>query len=273
MTIDLTRAAVYEREVSASLQRVWENVHDWEPLPWLHAQAFCGIELLDSGPWGWRARVQLTPRELDRHLVIELRCEEGAPTYHTRTLEGPGSGSDTRTTLSARGDHRTHVRVEFWIPEGEPSVVRATGDALVTLYTGLWDQDDIMMQRRQAFFEGRLGRVKPPPIRAAVPLGPDSTFRARLPYSVEVEGQRFRLRESEGQLVAPAALCPHLGGPLEEAEIVDGYLVCPWHGYRFSLTDGSNPDGRRCAMATPPRVEIDGTGNAHLVFDSAEPGR
>jgi nitrite reductase/ring-hydroxylating ferredoxin subunit len=268
MTIELTRAAVYEREVSASLQRVWENVHDWEHLPWLHAQAFCGIELLDSGPWGWRARVQLAPRELDRQLVIELRCEEEAPTYHTRTLEGPGAGSDTRTTLTARGD-RTHVRVEFWVPRDEPAHLDALGAALAALYTGLWDQDEAMMRRRQSVLDGQLGSPAPLPSHAPVPLGPLALLEAELPMSIAVEGQHICVREHQGQLVAHATLCPHRGGPLEEAEIHEGFLVCPWHGYRFSLRDGRNPDGRPCSLPHAPRVEIAKSGETQLMFPAS----
>ena len=265
MTIELTRAAVYEREVSASLQRVWENVHDWEHLPWLHAQAFSGIELLDAGPWGWRARIQLAPRDPERHMVVDLRREEEAPVYHTRTLEGPGAGSDTRTTLTARGD-RTHVRVEFWVPEDEPARVAALGTALVTLYTGLWDQDETMMQRRQSLLDGQLGNPASMPSHAPVPLGPLSLLEAKLPMSLPVEGQRICVRTHQGRLVAHSALCPHQGGPLEEAEIHDGFLVCPWHGYRFSLGNGRNPDGLPCSLPQAPRVEISKSGDAQLVF-------
>ena len=34
---DLVVAATYHREVIASLEHVWENVFDWEHLPWLHS--------------------------------------------------------------------------------------------------------------------------------------------------------------------------------------------------------------------------------------------
>jgi len=266
MNSQLTCAAVYDRVVNASLQRVWENVHDWEHLPWLHGQAFCAIDLLDSGNWGWRARVQVPPREANRHLLIELRRQPDAPTYHTRTLDGPGSGSDIRTTLHGRGDHETQVHVEFWIPEREPTRLRAAGDALVTLYTTLWDQDERMMQRRQFFLDGKLGSTRSRPPAPPISLGPISQLRAGLPRSIEVEGQRFQLREHAGELVAHAGLCPHLGGPLEEAQIFDGHLICPWHGYRFSLADGRNPDGRACAPAQLGRVEVSEEGEAQLVF-------
>ncbi|GGN80480.1 hypothetical protein GCM10010112_56070 [Actinoplanes lobatus] len=33
--------------------------------------------------------------------------------------------------------------------------------------------------------------------------------------------------------------CSHEGGPLSEGEVVDGCVVCPWHGSAFRLTDGA----------------------------------
>ena len=266
MTPQLRRAAVYEREVGASLERVWENVHDWEHLPWLHAQAFRDIELLDSGAWGWRARVQIPPREAHNRLLIELRREADAPRYHTRTLEGPGAGSDIRTTLSHRDTRRTHVRVEFWLPEAEEEQLRAAGAALVKLYTLLWDQDEAMMRRRQAFLDGELGSFETTASHAPVFLGPMDSLREKLPCGIEVGERHFWLREHADEVFAHPALCPHLGGPLDEAEIRDGYLVCPWHGYRFSLADGRNPDGRPCSLGHGARVEVSETGDARLVF-------
>lgn len=30
----------------------------------------------------------------------------------------------------------------------------------------------------------------------------------------------------------------HAGGPLDEGELIDGCLKCPWHSSMFRLTDG-----------------------------------
>ncbi|MGH9298663.1 MAG: Rieske 2Fe-2S domain-containing protein [Acidimicrobiales bacterium] len=38
---------------------------------------------------------------------------------------------------------------------------------------------------------------------------------------------------------ALSATCVHAGGPLDEGELVEGRLRCPWHGSIFELTDGS----------------------------------
>lgn len=54
-----------------------------------------------------------------------------------------------------------------------------------------------------------------------------------------VAGQQIALARSEGQLYAMGATCSHLGGPLADGELQDGCVVCPWHGSRFRLRDGS----------------------------------
>lgn len=40
-------------------------------------------------------------------------------------------------------------------------------------------------------------------------------------------------------LYAIAATCSHLGGPLDEGEIKDGVVYCPWHRSGFRMCDGS----------------------------------
>ena len=36
-------------------------------------------------------------------------------------------------------------------------------------------------------------------------------------------------------------LCAHQNGPLGEGRIVDGLIVCPWHGYQYRPEDGCSP--------------------------------
>ncbi|MCP5059936.1 MAG: Rieske 2Fe-2S domain-containing protein [bacterium] len=266
----LSLAATYERTVAASLERVWENVHDWEHLPSLHSAAFCEIELEESGPWGWRARVQTPPRGAGEDLVIELRREDDAERYHARTLRGPGVGADTVTTLTPESDVATRVEVAFWVPVPDQAQAEAIGKGMVALYTRLWDEDEAMMVHRQAFLDGRIPGVARPGARASVALGSEAELRASLPTVVDAHGEPFRILEFEGELFAHSTVCPHLGAPLDEAPAIDRHIVCPWHGYRFSLVDGSNPEHPRCRMRVPARVEIDPSGSAHLTFTQQE---
>lgn len=39
-------------------------------------------------------------------------------------------------------------------------------------------------------------------------------------------------------VIAVGAVCPHAGGPLEQGQVRDGRITCPWHGSRFELTTG-----------------------------------
>lgn len=56
---------------------------------------------------------------------------------------------------------------------------------------------------------------------------------------IEVRGQPVVLTRTGGLLHALGATCTHMGGPLDEGTVQDGCVVCPWHGSRFDLADGS----------------------------------
>ncbi|MBI2476566.1 Rieske 2Fe-2S domain-containing protein [Candidatus Uhrbacteria bacterium] len=45
----------------------------------------------------------------------------------------------------------------------------------------------------------------------------------------------------QDRVFAISNVCPHQGGPLCDGAIVDGYVVCPWHGYQFSTKNGTAP--------------------------------
>jgi nitrite reductase/ring-hydroxylating ferredoxin subunit len=257
--------AVYQRRVAASLERVWENVLDWEHLPWLHHDAFCGVELEESGAWGWRARVALPPREQPSRLTIEVRIDRALREYHTRTLAGPGAGTDIVTRLATPDAEHTDVSVAFHVPGLPESARQPLGEGYVRLYTRLWDQDEAMMLRREALLAGRAQPPARPGTRAPLALGAVGPLRTRLPLNVEIGGDAFRILEHEGRLLAHSLVCPHLGGPLEQAALEHGAVVCPWHGYRFDCETGYGPAGQRCRMAVTARVVVDDGGNAELV--------
>ncbi len=61
--------------------------------------------------------------------------------------------------------------------------------------------------------------------------------------AVDVGDLRMMLVRQNGQINALARECSHLGGPLEEGQIADGCVTCPWHGSRFWLDDGSVRNG------------------------------
>lgn len=57
-----------------------------------------------------------------------------------------------------------------------------------------------------------------------------------------------------GEPVALFARCSHLGGPLQDGDVVDGCLRCPWHASTFRLSDGAVVHGP--ATAPQPAYEL-----------------
>jgi nitrite reductase/ring-hydroxylating ferredoxin subunit len=261
-------AAAYEREVAASLDRVWENVLDWEHLPWLHRSSFLAIREVEAGPLGWRACVLLPHPTAPRPAWIEVKIDRASRRYVTRTLAGVGQGAEIWTCLEPVAERRTRITVEFHLPfsgpTGNPGLGGA-GAAYTALYTRLWDEDESMMVRRQEVLDACGAPASPG--ASVVPLGSASSLRAELPRVVDVRGTRIRIVEVDGTLCAHTTVCPHLGGPLEEAvPDADGCIVCPWHGYRFDLRTGRRAGGHRLALPPGPTLEEDAGGEVRLVW-------
>jgi nitrite reductase/ring-hydroxylating ferredoxin subunit/uncharacterized membrane protein len=56
---------------------------------------------------------------------------------------------------------------------------------------------------------------------------------------VKLEGRTLLLYRSGADVYAMEATCSHAGGPLQDGEVNDGIVTCPWHGSKFRLTDGA----------------------------------
>jgi len=56
---------------------------------------------------------------------------------------------------------------------------------------------------------------------------------------VNVQGRSIALFRVKDQYFAIANNCLHRGGPLGEGEVRNFEVTCPWHGWRYSLVDGS----------------------------------
>jgi hypothetical protein len=203
--MSLESVAVYDRTVRASLERVWENVLDWEHLPWLHRTTFGHVRLFAQSRDGWRGESSLHG---GAPFVLDVTLDRARLLYHSRTSEGPGAGTDIVTTLAPEGDHATRVHVDFLVPDVPPERREQVGAGYVYVYRRLWDEDEAMMMRRQALLDGRL---------------PDRTRDAT------IQGVACRF----------STTCAHLGGPLDAAEIdANGVVTCPWHGHRFDVRTG-----------------------------------
>ena len=43
----------------------------------------------------------------------------------------------------------------------------------------------------------------------------------------------------DNQFYALDGICPHHGGPLGRGKLQGCFVTCPWHGWRFNVTDGA----------------------------------
>jgi nitrite reductase/ring-hydroxylating ferredoxin subunit len=243
-------AGLYRRRVHASLPRIWENVFDWEHLPHLHAGSFAECRLIERGGWGWRAALRLAGREDEQ--VIELRADRAANLYVTTTLAGAGEGSEIRVALMPVEPHVVDVQVEFHLPEANPERLAAIGQAYAAVYARLWDEDEAMMQAREAALACAHPSLQP----GVISLGGQTDVRRRLPFVFEHSGARFRLIELDGTLVAHSVVCPHWLGPLDKAEVQNGAIACPWHGYRFDLRSGACLGRPGLALNPAPAIRL-----------------
>lgn len=260
MPPQLTSVAIYRRSLGASIERVWENVRDWEHLPWLHRESFASIALEQQDASGWRAQIGLRGAA-GAQIRLELVASDDRR-YVSRTLAGPGAATEIWTRLAPVDARRTDVEVEFLVPDVDAGRVDALGAAYVALYRRLWDQDEAMMQRRSFLLDApRAGRAAHEP----VDLGLAAELELKLPLRAVFGGRPVVVARVAGELVAYDALCPHALGPLDEAPPVDGRVECPWHGKAFDVRTGRACDpSSRLRLSPAPRVQIAG-GRARLV--------
>jgi len=52
-----------------------------------------------------------------------------------------------------------------------------------------------------------------------------------------------------GKFYAISNSCTHRGGPLNEGELEDGNVVCPWHGGQFNVATGK-------VVSPPPMKDV-----------------
>jgi nitrite reductase/ring-hydroxylating ferredoxin subunit len=251
----LELAVTYHREVRAGIERIWENVFDWEHLPVLHDSYFNHVELIEIGSWGWRVELTKKPGTPDRRLLLELSADRANARYRVQTLAGDGTGTEIWTLLEPLGRHLTGIEVRYYLPERRREKLALLGKKYQRSCEHLWDQDEVMMMRREAL-SAHAGAEHQ---RSRVPLslGPLSELQGGLPLLVEFEGESFRILEIDGALVAHGTTCPHWLGPLDQVAPKNGILRCPWHGYLFDLRTGESADGRGYRLAPAPRVVID----------------
>lgn len=89
---------------------------------------------------------------------------------------------------------------------------------------------------------------------------------ARVGDIPEGQGRSFALHGtmvgvflSQGKYFAINDFCPHMGASLAEGHVADNAVMCPWHAWRFSLTDGTWLDNSKSKIKSACyEVQIEG---------------
>ena len=55
------------------------------------------------------------------------------------------------------------------------------------------------------------------------------------------DGEAIAIFNDGGKLSAVRNRCAHQGGPLGEGRVINGCIVCPWHGFEYRASDGCAP--------------------------------
>ena len=74
-------------------------------------------------------------------------------------------------------------------------------------------------------------------------LGSADELRPRVPFTVKLDRHQIAVFFYEGRFRAISNTCNHKGGPLCEGRLRDEYVMCPWHGWEYSVLTGKGPPG------------------------------
>ncbi|HTL46942.1 MAG TPA: Rieske 2Fe-2S domain-containing protein [Verrucomicrobiae bacterium] len=98
-------------------------------------------------------------------------------------------------------------------------------------------------------------------------LGLVENFQKKPLNEVHVRGKKFAVSYQDGKFGAISGVCNHAGGPLGKGRLENGYIVCPWHNWKYQCRTGKGEPGYEdeCVPSYEVRVE-----NGHL-FLNPEP--
>ena len=77
-------------------------------------------------------------------------------------------------------------------------------------------------------------------------------------FAAEIDGKPIAVYRIENQLYAIDDVCPHMGASLSAGPVENLIVTCPWHYWRFRLTDGAWADNPRIRIGCHGVVEEEG---------------
>ena len=259
----------YRRKLPVNLTRMMENAYDWEHLPFVHPSAFADIALVEEGAWGWRCKTALPQNGGDQ--LVELLVDKPRNYWATTVVAGLGEGVQIHTEACAlsngeNDDDAIEVEVRFYFPQAPENAEQAemVKAMLTQQYTQLYDEDEGLMLGRQQALDSRKMAAAGDQSVSSLEVGPESALDRATAHTITIAGGDYCLRfveaGGEGKWVAHSATCPHLLGPLGDAQVSDdGRIICPWHGYQFDLAEGLESQNR-CGKLSLAQCSVDASG-------------
>lgn len=75
-----------------------------------------------------------------------------------------------------------------------------------------------------------------------IDIGPEADFNESPRQTLTVDGRAILILNQNDKLIATTNCCPHAGKPLEDGEIRNDAIVCPFHGHTYDIHTGKNID-------------------------------
>jgi len=75
---------------------------------------------------------------------------------------------------------------------------------------------------------------------------------------VVFQGEVIAVYRHDHVLYAIDGICMHQGGPLARGRLMNGTVVCPWHGWQYELATGNHAPTCKPMLKTYQIQELDG---------------
>jgi len=139
------------------------------------------------------------------------------------------------------------LHVMFGVLQGETSAVLAGAlGAAVTVVFTLHFLAARHETRKDVEVSTNVGRGRPsgrpgPPNDGFVDVCSVAEIPDKRAFVTCLSGERVAVFRYDGKVSAISNVCQHQNGPLGEGRIVNGCVVCPWHGYEYMPDTGASP--------------------------------
>lgn len=237
--------------VAGALQKAWEPVAgESAPRPlkdalvgvWLGHPLHPAVVLLPIGFWTSSFVLDMASDEKGADLLLALGLASTAPALATGAAQWFDATNDEKprrlgalhaaVNTAAAGMYAGSLIARKQGNRGMGVALSTAGLALVNV--GGWLGGDLAYDLGIGVDHSAF---ETPPAKWTDVLA-ESELAAGKPVRVDVEGAAVMLLKHDDGIHVIGAICPHLGGPLDEGEIDGETVTCPWHASVFCLTDG-----------------------------------